>query len=71
MSRHSDGAIVGDYTTDLPVQDRVLIELKALRALDNVHRAQCLNYLKAMGLRICLLMNFGRPRVEVRRIRND
>ena len=33
--------------------------------------AQCLNYLKATGLRICLLMNFGRPRIEVRRIRND
>jgi len=66
-----DGVIVGDYTADLLVQDRVLIELKAVRALDNVHLAQCLNYLKATGLRICLLMNFGRPRVEVRRIRND
>jgi len=66
-----DGVIVGDYTADLLVEDRVLIELKAVRALDNVHLAQCLNYLKATGLRICLLMNFGRPRVEVRRIRND
>jgi len=66
-----DGVIVGDYTADLLVEDRVLIELKAVRALDNVHLAQCLNYLKATGMRICLLMNFGRPRVEVRRIRND
>ena len=71
MSRHSDGVIVSDYTADLLAEDRVLIELKAVRALDNVHLAQCLNYLKATGLRICLLMNFGRPRVEVRRIRND
>jgi len=66
-----DGVIVGDYTGDLLVEERLLIELKAVRALDNVHLAQCLNYLKATGLRICLLMNFGRPRVEVRRIRND
>ena len=66
-----DGVIVGDYTADLLVEGRALIELKAVRALDNVHLAQCLNYLKATGLRICLLMNFGRPRVEVRRIRND
>jgi GxxExxY protein len=66
-----DGVVVGDYTADLLVKDRVLIELKAVRALDNVHLAQCLNYLKATGLRICLLMNFGRPRLEVRRIRND
>ena len=66
-----DGVIVGDYTADLLVEDRALIELKAVRALDNIHFAQCLNYLKATGLRICLLMNFGRPRLEVRRIRND
>jgi hypothetical protein len=63
--------IVGDYAADLLVQDRVLIELKAVRALDNIHFAQCLNYLKATGLRICLLMDFGRPRLQVRRIRND
>jgi len=66
-----DGVIVGDYAADLLVEERVLIELKAVRALDNVHLAQCLNYLKATSLRICLLMNFGRPRIEVRRIRND
>jgi GxxExxY protein len=66
-----DGLIVGDYAADLLVQDRVLIELKAVRALDNIHFAQCLNYLKATGLCICLLMDFGRPRLEVRRIRND
>jgi len=66
-----DGVIVGDYAADLLVEDRLLIELKAVRALDNVHFAQCLNYLKATGLRVCLLMNFGRPRLELRRIRND
>ena len=63
--------IVGDDAADMLVEERVLIELKAVRALDSVHLAQWPNYLKATGLRICRLMNFPRPRVEVRRIRND
>lgn len=59
---------VGFYEADLLVADCVLVELKAVRNLDNVHKAQCLNYLKATGLKICLLINFGNPKVEVRRI---
>ena len=53
---------------DLLVQDEVLAELKAVKALDEIHLAQCLNYLKATGLRVCLLINFGNPKVEIRRI---
>jgi GxxExxY protein len=45
--------------------------LKIVRALDGVHRAQCVNYLRATGLHLCLLMNFGRPRLEVRRVVMD
>jgi GxxExxY protein len=63
-----DGVIVGDYIADLVVEDRVMIELKAVKELDNVHMAQCLNYLKATGLKICLLLNFGKPRVQIKRI---
>jgi len=48
----------------------VVVELKAMKALDGVHTAQCINYLKASRLRLCLLLNFGRPRLEVRRIAN-
>jgi len=60
--------IVGEYVADLLVASEVIVELKAVRALDDVHAAQCMNYLKATGRRVCLLFNFGRPRVEVRRI---
>lgn len=63
-----DGIVVGDYFADLLVENSVIIELKAVRELDEVHRAQCLNYLKATGLPICLLMNFGNPRVDIRRL---
>src|ERR1700690_2304326 len=51
-----DGVIVGEYTTDLLVEDTVLVELKAVKALDDIHLAQCLNYLKATDLRLCLLL---------------
>src|SRR3984957_5235957 len=63
-----DGVIVGEYTTDLLVEDTVLCELKAVKALDDIHLAQCLNYLKATDLRLCLLLNFGQPRLQIRRV---
>ncbi|MFA6561749.1 MAG: GxxExxY protein [Verrucomicrobiia bacterium] len=63
-----DGVVVGDYVADLLVEGRVLVELKAVQALDDIHLAQCLNYLKATKLKICLLINFGKPKVEIRRI---
>jgi GxxExxY protein len=44
------------------------VELKAVKAMDEVHMAQCMNYLKATGLRVCLLLNFGRPQLQVKRI---
>ena len=66
-----DGVVVGEYVADLLVEDAVLVELKAAKNIDRVHLAQCLNYLKASGLRVCLLLNFGRPQVEIKRIVNN
>lgn len=68
---HYDGAAVGEYTADLLVEGVLLIELKAVKDLDDIHLAQCMNYLKATNLRLCLLMNFAKPRVEVRRLVNN
>ncbi len=61
-------ALVGEYLADLVVEGLVLLELKAVRALDEVHVAQCLNYLKATGLRVALLINFAKPKIEIRRV---
>ena len=61
-------AIVGDFAADLLVEESVIVELKAIKALDEVHFAQCLNYLKATGLTVCLLINFGKPKIDVKRI---
>lgn len=66
-----DGKCVGEYVADLVVEDRVLVELKAVQVLNDVHLAQCLNYLKATRHELCLLLNFGTPRVQVKRLRSD
>jgi len=63
-----DGVVVGDYVADLIVENQVLIELKAVKQLDDVFTAICINYLKASNLRRCLLMNFAKPRIEIRRL---
>jgi GxxExxY protein len=59
--------VVGDYCTDIVVEKRVLVELKACAGLDSVHEAQILNYMKASGIRVGLLMNFGQPKLQYRR----
>lgn len=65
-----DGIVVGDYKADLIVNGKVIVELKAMNALDDVHSAQTLNYLKATDLKVALLLNFGKPQVEIRRFVN-
>jgi len=63
-----NGIGVGDYSVDLPVEHIVPVELKVAKAIDDIHRVQCLNYLKVTGLHLCLLLNFGTPRLEIKRI---
>lgn len=55
----------GEYFRDMGV---LLVELKAIKALDGVHRMQSTDCLKANGLRLCLLRNFGKPRLEIKRV---
>lgn len=65
---HYDGVVMGDFVADLLVEKAVLVELKVVNMLAQVHEAQALNYLRATGLPVCLLINFGRSRIEVRRL---
>ncbi|MBX3045930.1 MAG: GxxExxY protein [Anaerolineales bacterium] len=62
------GVVVGEYIADFVIENRVILEIKALSALDKAHTAQCLNYLKASSLSLALLINFGSPRVQIKRI---
>ncbi|MBT6047582.1 MAG: GxxExxY protein [Candidatus Scalindua sp.] len=59
--------IVGEYLVDILVEDRIIIELKAVEKLQKVHEAQILNYLKATDLKIGLLVNFTFPKAEIKR----
>src|SRR5690349_25040707 len=52
------GHCVGDYMVDILVEDVVVVELKCVENLSKEHVAQCINYLKASGLTVCLLVNF-------------
>jgi GxxExxY protein len=68
MDVHYDGIVVGQLAADLIVECRVIVELKAVKEDHDNHVAQCLNYLRATGFPICLLLNFGKPRIEVKRL---
>jgi GxxExxY protein len=63
-----DGTVLGDYYADLFVENRLIIELKACRTLAPEHTAQVLGYLKASKLRHALLINFGSPKIEIKKL---
>src|SRR5450756_1217365 len=62
------GHYVGEYLADLLVEDVLVVELKCAQRLGNEHLAQCLNYLRASGRTLCLLINFQKSKVEWKRV---
>lgn len=58
----------GEYFADVLVEGKVIVELKTVESLDKNHEAQLLNYLKATGIQIGLLVNFKNPKVEIKRM---
>ena len=62
------GHSVGEYFADLLVEDVLVVELKCVERLPSEHTAQCLNYLRASGRIVCLLVNFQKPKLEWKRI---
>ncbi len=61
------GEVVGQFYADILVEDKVIVELKAVTSLATEHQAQVINYLKATGIDVGLLVNFGRPLLEYKR----
>jgi len=61
-------SVVGSYYADIIVDGQLLLELKSLENLNKFHEAQLLNYLKATGYKLGLLINFGKERVECKRL---
>ena len=63
---HYRGEVVGNYIADIVVDDKIIIEVKAIRVLSEIHEVQLVNYLTATGIEVGLLLNFGKS-VEVKR----
>ena len=61
------GTEVGEYYADIVVENQVILELKAVDSLQKIHEAQLLNYLKATGYKIGILVNFAHPKAEIKR----
>ena len=61
------GIEVGEYFADIVVENQVILEIKAIDSLQKIHEAQILNYLKATGMKIGLLVNFKHPKAEIKR----
>ena len=62
------GRCVGQYFADIVVDNEVLVELKCVEQFSSEHLAQCINYLKVSGLKLALLLNFRRPKLEWKRV---
>jgi GxxExxY protein len=61
------GHWVGEFYADILVEGKVVVELKAVKAILPEHKAQLINYLKATGIEVGLLINFGNPKLQYRR----
>ncbi len=61
-------AVVGEYTADILVEEKVILELKTVERLDKIHEAQLLNYLRATGIQVGILVNFKQAKAEIKRM---
>ena len=60
------GEVIGDFVADIIVEDKIILELKSVNQIHSAHEAQLINYLKATGIEVGLLINFG-DQVEIKR----
>ena len=65
---HFMGVVVGEYYADILADDRIILELKSLEKITDAHKAQALNYLKATGKKLAIILNFGKDRLEYERL---
>jgi len=63
-----EGEIVGDYIADILVDEKIILEIKALEGIMDINRSQALNYLKATNLRLAIILNFGKKRFQYERL---
>jgi len=63
-----EGEAVGDYYADILVENKIILEIKSAEKIIDAHRAQALHYLKATGLRLAIILNFGKEKLEYERM---
>jgi len=63
-----EGAMVGDYYADIVVDGKVILELKCVESITSIHEAQLINYLKATGMKLGIIINFAKPKLEYKRM---
>jgi len=68
VKAYFEGQVVGDYYADILVDNKIILELKAVNRILDVHRAQVLNYLRATEIKLAMILNFGKPRFEYKRL---
>ncbi|MFQ5786475.1 MAG: GxxExxY protein [Thermodesulfobacteriota bacterium] len=68
IKAYFEGEIVGDYIADILVYEKIILEIKALDEIIDIHRAQALNYLKATNLRLAIILNFGKKKLQYERL---
>ncbi len=64
------GEIVGDYMADILIEDKIIVELKTSESISDAYRAQIINYIKATGIELGILINFGTKKLEYERFVN-
>jgi GxxExxY protein len=62
------GKVIGQYFADILVDNKVILELKTIDVIANIHTAQVLNYLRATGMKLGMILNFGKPTFEYKRL---
>jgi GxxExxY protein len=62
------GEVVGAYYADILVEDKIIVELKSVDRITDVHRTQALNYLKATGMELAVILNFGKESLQYERL---
>ncbi len=62
------GQTVGDFYVDILINGKLILELKSVKSISSEHEAQLINYLKATGIKVGLIINFGRTKLEWKRL---
>ena len=63
-----EGEVVGNYVADILIEDKIVIELKCVEKINNIHKAQALNYLKATRIRLAIILNFAKDKLQYERL---